>query len=74
MGFLGIPFALKGGRSRGPAIGFGLSLVIGLSYFIINAFLISFGQAGALPPIVAAWAANLLFVAVGIWLALTLDH
>lgn len=74
MAFLGIPFALRGGRSRGPAIGFGLSLAIGLSYFIINAFLISFGQAGAMPPFIAAWAANLLFVAVGVWLALTLDQ
>lgn len=74
MAFLAIPFALKGGRSRGPAIGFGLSLAIGLCYFIINAFLISFGQAGALPPFIAAWAANLLFIAVGVWLALTLDQ
>lgn len=74
MAFLGIPFALRGGRSSGIAVGIGISLAIGLCYFIINAFLISFGQAGALPPPVAAWAANILFSALGIWLALTLDR
>ncbi len=74
MAFLGIPFALRSDRSSGPAIGIGISLVIGLTYFIINAFLVSFGQAGALPPLVAAWAANILFSASGIWLALTLDR
>jgi lipopolysaccharide export system permease protein len=74
MAFIGIPFALKSGRSKGPAIGIGLSLVIGLCYFISNAFLISFGKAGALPPMVASWAANLLFIAAGIWLGLTLDQ
>lgn len=73
MAFLGIPFALRTGRSSGIAVGIGISLAIGLSYFIINAFLVSFGQAGALPPLVAAWAANLLFIAIGIWLALTMD-
>jgi len=74
MAFLGIPFALRSDRSSGPAIGIGISLIIGLAYFIINAFLVSFGQAGALPPLVAAWAANILFSASGVWLALTLDR
>ena len=74
MAFLAIPFSLRGGRSSGPAIGIGVSLVIGLSYFAVNAFLISFGQAGALPPAVSAWAANILFSATGIWLALTVNR
>lgn len=74
MAFLAIPFSLRTGRSSGPAIGIGVSLVIGLAYFIVNAFLISFGQAGALPPIVSAWASNILFSAIGIWLALTVNR
>jgi lipopolysaccharide export system permease protein len=74
MAFLAIPFSLRSGRSSGPAIGIGVSMVIGLAYFIVNAFLISFGQAGALPPAVAAWAANILFSAIGIWLALTVNR
>ncbi|GAM11389.1 lipopolysaccharide export system permease protein LptG [Geobacter sp. OR-1] len=74
MAFLAIPFSIRTGRSSGPAVGIGLSLVIGLCYFIVNAFLISFGQAGALPPIVSAWAANVIFCAIGIWLALTVNR
>ncbi|MBT0663251.1 LPS export ABC transporter permease LptG [Geobacter pelophilus] len=74
MAFLAIPFSIRTGRSSGPAIGIGLSLVIGLAYFIVNAFLISFGQAGALPPLVSAWAANIIFCAIGIWLALTINR
>jgi len=74
MAFLAIPFSLRSGRSSGPAIGIGISLIIGLSYFIVNAFLISFGQAGALPPVVAAWASNILFSAIGIWLSLTINR
>lgn len=74
MAFLAIPFSLRGGRSSGPALGIGISIVIGMSYFIVNAFLISFGQAGLLPPLIAAWAANILFIATGIWLSLTINR
>ncbi len=68
MAFLGIPFALKGGRTSGIAVG------IGFGYFAINATLLSFGQAGALPPFVAAWAANFIFAAGGIWLSMTVNR
>lgn len=74
MAFLGIPFALRGGRTSGIAIGIGLSLGIGFSYFIINAIVLSFGQAGVLPPLVSAWAANLIFAAIGVWLAMTINR
>jgi len=73
MAFLGIPFALKDNRSGGAGIGIGISIGIGFSYFIINALLLSLGQAGALPPYVAAWAANLLFAGAGLWFTLTVD-
>ncbi len=73
MAFLGIPFSLKDNRSGGVWIGVGISILIGFSYFIINALLLSLGQAGALPPPVAAWAANLLFAGAGLWFTLTVD-
>jgi lipopolysaccharide export system permease protein len=73
MAFLGIPFSLKDNRSGGVGISVGISIIIGFSYFIINALLLSLGQAGALPPPVAAWAANLLFAGAGIWFTLTVD-
>jgi lipopolysaccharide export system permease protein len=74
MAFLGIPFALRGGRTSGIALGIGLSLAIGFAYFIINAILISFGQTGVLSPLVSAWAANFIFALSAIWLTLTIHH
>jgi lipopolysaccharide export system permease protein len=73
MAFLGIPFSLKDNRSGGVGLGIGFSIIIGFSYFVINALLLSLGQAGALPPMVAAWAANLLFAGAGLWFTLTVD-
>jgi lipopolysaccharide export system permease protein len=74
MAFLGIPFALRGGRTSGIALGIGLSLAIGFAYFIINAILISFGQTDVLSPLISAWAANFIFALSAIWLTLTLHH
>jgi len=71
MVILGIPFALRSSRSGGIALGIGASVAIGFAYFIVNAILLSYGRSGVLPPIVAAWGANFLFVLGGIWLAMT---
>jgi lipopolysaccharide export system permease protein len=73
MAFLGIPFALGDNRSKGIGAGITLSLVIGLAYFLTNAIVLTLGRSGALPPLVAAWAANLIFAAVGLWFTLTID-
>lgn len=68
---LGIPFALKTGRSSGAAKGVAAGVAIGFIYFVTNAIIQSFGKSGLLPPFVAAWGANLIFVLIGIWLAMT---
>ncbi len=70
MGLLGIPFALQRGRQSNLALGVGLSLAVGAAYFIIQSAVIAFGYAGALPPLVAAWTANLIFTLLAIWLFL----
>lgn len=74
MAFLGIPFVLRGGRSSGIAVGIGLSLAIGFAYFVANAMLVSLGQVGTLPPLIAAWSANCIFAMIGSWLSLTMEH
>ncbi|HEY6009579.1 MAG TPA: LPS export ABC transporter permease LptG [Geobacteraceae bacterium] len=74
MAFLGIPFALKGGRSSGIAVGVGLSLGIGFSFHVMNALLLSFGQEGVVPSFVAAWAANAIFAAAAVWLTMTVNR
>ncbi len=73
MAFLGIPFSLRDGRSGGLGFGIGISIAIGFAYFIINSLLLSLGQAGAIPPPLAAWTANILFAAAGLWFTLTAD-
>ncbi|UFS72736.1 LPS export ABC transporter permease LptG [Geomonas sp. RF6] len=73
MAFLGIPFSLRSSRSSGIAVGIGVSLAIGFLYTIINSVILSFGQAGVLPPVVAAWATNFIFLMAGIWLCLTVE-
>jgi lipopolysaccharide export system permease protein len=74
MGFLGVPFALQRGRGSSIALGIGLSVAVGVVYFIVQSLFTSFGYAGALPPIVAAWTANLIFLLLGIWLQLNVKE
>ncbi|MDH3975153.1 MAG: LPS export ABC transporter permease LptG [Deltaproteobacteria bacterium] len=63
---LGIPFALKTGRSAGIAAGVGISIVIGFSYWVTMAFNISLGHAALLPPFFAAFGSNIIFTLAGI--------
>ncbi|WP_321370313.1 LPS export ABC transporter permease LptG [uncultured Desulfuromusa sp.] len=74
MGFLGIPFALQRGRNSNLALGIGLSLGIGVVYFIIQSLVTAFGYSNALPPIFAAWTANFIFLLMGIWLLLNVEE
>jgi lipopolysaccharide export system permease protein len=70
MVLLGIPFALRNSRSGGIAMGIGASIAIGFAYFIVNAVLLSYGRSGVLPPVVAAWGANCMFMLGGVWMAM----
>ncbi|ORJ59533.1 LPS export ABC transporter permease LptG [Geothermobacter hydrogeniphilus] len=70
MAFLGIPFALQRGRASNLALGIGISIAIGISYFLLQATLLAFGYAGALPPWLAAWSGNLLVGMLGTWMLL----
>jgi lipopolysaccharide export system permease protein len=74
MVILGIPFALRNSRSGGVALGVGASVAIGFAYFVVNAVLLSYGRSGVLPPLVAAWGANFLFVLGGVWLSMTVKN
>lgn len=71
MVLLGIPFALRNNRSSGIAMGIGAGIGIGFAYFVVNAVLLSYGRSGVLPPVIAAWGANVLFMLGGIWLSMT---
>src|SRR4030042_1525933 len=64
---IGIPFALKTGRSGGGALSIGLSVMIGFSYGIIFYVFISFGKSGILPPLLASWFPTVLFGLAGVF-------
>lgn len=49
-------------------MGLGLSVLIVFIYYVILSFTQSLGEAGYLPPFIAAWIANVIFLVVGGWL------
>jgi lipopolysaccharide export system permease protein len=61
MVLLGIPFALKTERTGGFASGIGISMGIGLIYWVLISVSRAFGHSGILPPLVSAWSPHLLF-------------
>ncbi|MCL2669388.1 MAG: LPS export ABC transporter permease LptG [Syntrophaceae bacterium] len=67
---IGIAFSLRPERSGGVAQEIGVGLIIGFSYWLVYAFGLSLGRSGSLPPLLAAWFANLLFGVVSLWLIL----
>lgn len=67
MVLIGIPFALKTGRSGGVALSIGISVVIGFLYGVIFYVFVSFGKSGVLPPLLSAWTPTVLFGLAGIF-------
>ena len=72
MTLLGIPFSFVVAR-RGALYGIGISIVIGIVYWAFLGIFEALGNNAALPPALAAWAPNLIFGSIGLYLLLTLD-
>ena len=72
MAMIGISFGLRNSRGIGIAKSIGVSMVIGFNYWIVHSIAISLGYGGVIPPILAAWAGNLIFLAIGGYLFLTM--
>jgi lipopolysaccharide export system permease protein len=70
MMLLAVPLAVKTDRTTSFSGAVGVGLAIGFSYFIVLAFARALGMNGALPPMLAAWASNLVFAVVGLYLVL----
>jgi lipopolysaccharide export system permease protein len=64
MMLLAVPLATRGTRATSLPAAIGLAFAIGMSYFFVVGFSRALGQAGSLPPIVAAWTANAVFSVV----------
>jgi LPS export ABC transporter permease LptG len=70
MTMLAVPFAVTTGR-RGALYGVGAAVVIAIVYYIAQSVFGAFGSGGLLPPTLAAWAPNLMFGAIALYLILT---
>jgi lipopolysaccharide export system permease protein len=64
MPILSVPFALRTSRRGGLWAGVAIGVGVGFTYFMILTFGIALGRAGVLPPWLAAWAGNFLFLLV----------
>ena len=71
MCMIAIPFSFSTGR-QGSLYGIGLSISIGIVYWVTLNFFEQIGGAGKLVPFLAAWAPNLIFGASGIYLLFTI--
>ncbi len=71
MGLLGVTFGLKAGRG-GMLAGVGISLALGFLYYAFYSITGALGNQGYLAPWLAAWAANIVFGAIGLFLFLRL--
>jgi LPS export ABC transporter permease LptG len=60
MTLIALPFAFKMGK-RGALYGIAIALVIGIIYWTIFGIFMKFGEVGNLPPMLSAWAGNILF-------------
>ena len=68
---IGIPFAFRAGR-HGTLYGMGTAIALGMVYYTVVAFFEALGRAELLLPIVAAFAPNVLFLILGLYLLLDL--
>jgi lipopolysaccharide export system permease protein len=71
MAFVAIPFALQKSRNINLALGISLSVLIGVAFYILQSTLMAFGYSKVLPPFIAAWAANIVFLLFSSFLILS---
>jgi LPS export ABC transporter permease LptG/LPS export ABC transporter permease LptF len=72
MTLIGIPFSFSVGK-RGALYGIAISLAVGMVYWTCLSVFESLGSNALLPPLLAAWAANILFGAAGLYLMFTIE-
>lgn len=73
MALIGIAFALRTGKGDSMAWT-GACVMVPVRYWLLLLASINLGWSGALPPLVAAWLLNALFVAAGLGSVLTVKN
>ena len=69
MAILAIPFALATGK-RGSFAGFAIAILLAVLYLGASSFFEAMGNVNQLPPTLAAWSADGLFMLAGAWFLL----
>jgi len=69
MVLVAIPFALQSPRG-GRLFGIGLAIAIMAGYLVVHFVALAFARADLLPPLIAAWTANVIFMGIGVSLLL----
>ena len=69
MVLVAIPFALQAPRG-GRLFGVGLAIAILAAYLVVHYVALAFARADLLPPLLAAWTANIIFMGLGVSLFL----
>jgi len=72
MALIAMPFAFRMGK-RGTLYGIGLALLLGIVYWMVFAVFTKFGEVGNLPPLLSAWAANILFGIAALYMFLHVE-
>jgi len=70
MTILAVPFAVSTGR-KGAMYGVGIGIALAIIYILALSVFGALGKGGALPPLLAAWAPNMMFGAGAIYMVLT---
>lgn len=70
MTLIAIPFGVTTGR-KGTLFGIGIGIVLAILYWTTQSLFAAVGSAGVLAPALAAWAPNILFVAVAAYLVVS---
>ena len=74
MVLIGIPFALRTGRSGGVALSIGISVMIGFVYGVTFYTFLSFGKSGILPPFLSSCIPTALFGLAGIFALMSIKQ
>lgn len=72
MALMGIPFTVQKSRSGGNMLSIGVSIVTAFSYWVIFSASLSLGKHGGIPPVIAAWAPNILMGSIATFFLLRL--
>jgi LPS export ABC transporter permease LptG/LPS export ABC transporter permease LptF len=72
MALIALPFAFRVGK-RGALYGVGVAFMLGIFYWLVFAVFTKFGEVGNLPPMLAAWSANILFALAAVYMFLHVE-